>query len=241
MAIQEGDIEAVSKITTNEKLGYDIQAREVLKDVLHVMEENPDMVAASVDASVKIYAATVRTMPELIPLVTPIRAVAVYLESFVREPLVEASGKYPDPASEVLGSISKGVFHLSNALAEVDGAMSIGVPRQVMISLAHEAHNLPQEARAEFIGKRRGFRNFLTERRMGLFMKDPTGGDLLWREYSDLIDLSEGRSPYEGYSLRGDPIINPTSVEGASFVLSAYGMIYKQAKEMVGEGLVVGQ
>lgn len=238
MAIQEGDTSAF--LNLDPEADFTMQSRIILKDVLGVMQDNPDFVASSVDAAVEICADTVKKKPEFIPIITPIKAVSTYLESFVREPLVDAAGKYPDPAGEILGDISRGVFHLSNALAEVDGVLSLGVPGQVMFSLSREAQNLSPEVRSEFISKRREFRTYLAERRFGLYLKDPTGGRLVWQEYEDLIDLSKGISPYEGYKVNGNPI-NEIGVEGGSFVLNAYGMIYRCAREKLGSGIVVTQ
>ena len=83
MAIQEGDTSAF--LNLDPEADFTMQSRIILKDVLGVMQDNPDFVASSVDAAVEICADTVKKKPEFIPIITPIKAVSTYLESFVRE------------------------------------------------------------------------------------------------------------------------------------------------------------
>ncbi len=239
MAISERAIEAVAAITPDSDM--EMQTKRVLDDVLDVMRENPEQLNTNIDVAIDHYKEVLKASPAVIPIITPVRAAAVYLDEFVRAPLTDASSTYKQPTSGVFNSITRGIYYLSSALTEAEGALSHGVSMQVMTELRNEARNLSPEERDEYVARHKPFRTFLTERRMGIFLQDKTGGILLWKELSDMIDLSQKSLPYFGDVPMDPNTIDPITVMGGEFVIDAYRMLYPAAKQKLGEGIVVSQ
>jgi len=210
MAIQERDIEAVAKIKVEENV--ELQAKKVLNGVLDMMKANPDQLDANVDEAIEYYKGVIKTDPGTMPLITPVRASAVYIEEFVRAPLSKAASFHSQPTSGVFDSISRGIYYLSGALMSTEGAISHGIPAQVMMELTKEAFYLDPSERDDYVARHRPFRTFLAERRLGIFMSDRTGGQLLSHEFDDMIDLSQGILPYFDKFPMDPNTINQTSI-----------------------------
>ena len=196
---------------------------------------------ANVDEAIEHYRGVLKTDPGAIHIITPVRAAAVYIEKFVRAPLSKAASVHPQPTSGVFDNLTRGIYYLSSALVEAEGALSHGVPMQVLIELSEEARHLTPEARDQYLAQHKQFRTFLTNRRVEVFMKDKTGGLLLWNELSDMIDLRQNVLPYFKDVPMYPDTINSTSILGGEFVIDAYRMLYPLAREKLGEGLVVSQ
>ncbi len=239
MAIQERDIHAVANINTAGDV--DLQVKQVFESVLDTMQQDVVQLEANVDISIGYSKVEIKAIPHALPIITPVGAAASYFERLVRVPLSQAVLIHDQPSSGIFDSLTRGVYFLSSALKEADGAMRMGVPAQVLTELVDQAKGLTPVAREDFIGRHRLFRTFLANRRMEIYMRDKTAGELLWREYSDMLDLSEGKLPYFEEVDMSPDTLDKTSVIGGEFVLDAYRIIYPVAKAKLGEGIVVSQ